>query len=202
MNETAATSAPGSSLLPEGLGALTAVHFVFIALVALAAIAIIVSGVRRRRAQHRATQEVRQHAAEAGVPPPTEEPARTEAEPERAMPEPAPAPRPLADEPIAAAAPMEASPAAEAADAPASSGDAAAPVTQLKGLGPKVAAALADRGITTVGRIAALSDDEAAALDADLGPFRGRMARDRWVEQARLLAAGDRAGFEARFGKL
>jgi hypothetical protein len=28
------------------------------------------------------------------------------------------------------------------------------------------------------------------------------MARDRWIEQAQLLAAGDRAGYEATFGKL
>ena len=72
----------------------------------------------------------------------------------------------------------------------------------LKGLGPKVAAALADRGITTVGQIAALDTSEAEALDADLGAFRGRLARDRWVEQARFLAAGDVKGFEAVFGRL
>ena len=126
--------------------------------------------------------------------------------------------RPFADEPIAAAAPMEASPATEAVSAPTPAADlslvpvaapaapsaspADGPVTQLKGLGPKVAARLAELGITTVGQIAALSDDEAERLDADLGAFRGRMGRDRWIEQARFLAAGDRSGFEAVFGKL
>ena len=35
-----------------------------------------------------------------------------------------------------------------------------------------------------------------------MGPFTGRMARDRWIEQARLLSAGDQAGFEAKFGRL
>ena len=39
-------------------------------------------------------------------------------------------------------------------------------------------------------------------LDAQLGPFAGRPARDGWVEQAKYLAAGDVAGFEARFGKV
>ena len=76
------------------------------------------------------------------------------------------------------------------------------PVTQLKGLGPKVATRLGELGITTVGRMAALTDDEAQALDAQLGPFMGRMGRDRWQEQARFLAAGDVKGFEAVFGRL
>ncbi len=43
---------------------------------------------------------------------------------------------------------------------------------------------------------------EAAQLDAQLGAFQGRMERDRWREQARFLAQGDRAGYEAQFGKL
>ena len=48
----------------------------------------------------------------------------------------------------------------------------------------------------------ALDDDAATRLDAQLGPFSGRMTRDRWIEQARFLAAGDIPGFEAVFGKL
>ena len=76
------------------------------------------------------------------------------------------------------------------------------PVTQLKGLGPKVATQLGALGVTTVGQMAALSESEAQSIDAQLGNFTGRMGRDRWVEQARLLAAGDKAGFEAIFGKL
>ena len=41
-----------------------------------------------------------------------------------------------------------------------------------------------------------------ARVDAQMGNFKGRIVRDRWVEQARLLADGDIAGFEATFGKL
>ncbi|WP_375380282.1 hypothetical protein [uncultured Sphingomonas sp.] len=85
---------------------------------------------------------------------------------------------------------------------PVAASPAGGPVTQLKGLGPKVAARLAELGITCVGQIAALDDDAADAIDASLGAFQGRLARDRWVEQARFLAAGDRAGFEAVFGRL
>jgi predicted flap endonuclease-1-like 5' DNA nuclease len=132
-------------------------------------------------------------------------------------PAPAPTPAPLSDEPIAAAS-FDANPAAEAAtptEAPApipapapapaptpAVDHAAAPVTQLKGLGPKVATRLAELGVTTVGDMAALSETEAQNIDAQLGAFTGRMGRDRWIEQSRLLAAGDKPGFEAVFGKL
>ena len=77
-----------------------------------------------------------------------------------------------------------------------------APVSTLKGLGPKLTTRLGELGITTVGQVASLTEDEAMRLDAQLGPFSGRMTRDRWIEQARFLAAGDTAGFEAAFGRL
>ncbi len=115
-------------------------------------------------------------------------------------------PDPIADEPIAAS--FDASPATEMAPpAPAPAPEPAtdyadAPLTQLKGLGPKVAGRLAELGVTTVGQMAALSDPQAESIDAQLGAFTGRMGRDRWIEQARLLAAGDKTGFEAVFGKL
>ncbi len=123
----------------------------------------------------------------------------------------APAPDPMADARVAAATPTEdhsaaisvvggATPPNESTEAVASPADGH--VTQLKGLGPKVAGRLAEQGIKTVGQIAALDADQAQALDARLGPFSGRMERDRWIEQARFLAAGDREGFEAVFGKL
>jgi predicted flap endonuclease-1-like 5' DNA nuclease len=124
----------------------------------------------------------------------------------------------LADEPTAAASPLEASPATEVAPpapietAPVEAAPVEAratgqsyadgPVTQLKGLGPKVASQLGALGVSTVGQMAALSESEAQGIDAQLGNFTGRMGRDRWIEQARLLAAGDKAGFEAVFGKL
>lgn len=75
-------------------------------------------------------------------------------------------------------------------------------LTQIKGLGPRLAVVLAAQGITRVAQIAALTPQQAVDLDAALGPFQGRMARDRWIEQAKLLNAGDRAGYEAAFGKL
>lgn len=72
----------------------------------------------------------------------------------------------------------------------------------LKGVGPKLAAMLGERGITRFDQLAALSAGQLAALDAGLGNFSGRLARDRVAEQAALLAAGDTDGFQARFGNL
>lgn len=72
----------------------------------------------------------------------------------------------------------------------------------LKGVGPKLAAMLADRGLTRFEQIAKLTDSEIARLDAELGSFRGRLTRDRVIEQADYLARGDIEGFEQRFGKL
>jgi predicted flap endonuclease-1-like 5' DNA nuclease len=71
---------------------------------------------------------------------------------------------------------------------------------RIKGLGPKLAATLGELGINRVEQIAAWTDADIDRIDAQLGRFQGRIRRDEWVEQARLLAAGDTAGFEGRFG--
>lgn len=73
---------------------------------------------------------------------------------------------------------------------------------RLKGVGPKLAAMLNAHGLTSFEQIANLSDREVERIDADLGAFRGRLQRDRIVEQAEYLAKGDVDGFEQRFGKL
>lgn len=70
----------------------------------------------------------------------------------------------------------------------------------IKGLGPKLNAQLADIGVTTFAQIAAWDDTDIDRVDAMLGRFQGRIRRDDWVAQARLLAAGDSAGFARQFG--
>ena len=82
--------------------------------------------------------------------------------------------------------------------APASDDD----LTRIKGLGPKIAALLQGLGVSSFAQIAAWDDAEIDRVDAQLGAFAGRIRRDDWVEQARLLSAGDSAGYEAKFGKL
>jgi predicted flap endonuclease-1-like 5' DNA nuclease len=75
-------------------------------------------------------------------------------------------------------------------------------LSKLKGVGPKFAALLNERGIIRFDQIASLSPGQVETIDAALGAFRGRFARDRIVEQADYLARGDLDGYQERFGKL
>jgi predicted flap endonuclease-1-like 5' DNA nuclease len=83
--------------------------------------------------------------------------------------------------------------------APAPDGD---DLLLIKGVGPKLNALLQSLGVTSFGEIAGWSEEDIDRIDAQLGNFAGRIRRDGWIEQARYLAAGDMAGFEARFGKV
>ncbi|MCB2077205.1 MAG: hypothetical protein KDE55_05835 [Novosphingobium sp.] len=98
-----------------------------------------------------------------------------------------PAPLPTQEPP----APAPAEPEGEADD-----------LRRIKGLGPKLATLLQSLGVTTYAQIAAWSEEDIDRIDAQLGAFAGRPRRDNWVEQARLLSAGDTSGYEAKFGKL
>jgi predicted flap endonuclease-1-like 5' DNA nuclease len=75
-------------------------------------------------------------------------------------------------------------------------------LSRLKGVGPKFVARLGELGITRFDQLAGLNANEAAHLDERMGPFRGRLARDRVIEQADYLGRGDIDGFEEKFGKL
>jgi predicted flap endonuclease-1-like 5' DNA nuclease len=75
-------------------------------------------------------------------------------------------------------------------------------LTRMKGLGPKAAALLNGMGITRYDQIAGWTDADVTRIDAHMGNFKGRIARDRWVEQAGYLAKDDTRGFEEKFGKL
>jgi predicted flap endonuclease-1-like 5' DNA nuclease len=95
-------------------------------------------------------------------------------------------------EPVAASVPTPVSLSANGADN----------LRQLKGVGPKLATLLTELNVTRFDQIAQWTDADIARIDPQLGTFKGRIVRDNWVEQARFLAAGDVAGFEARFGRL
>ena len=75
-------------------------------------------------------------------------------------------------------------------------------LSKLKGVGPKLAALLAAHGLSRFDQLASLSDGQIEAIDATLGAFKGRLARDRVVEQAHYLARGDTDGYQQKFGKL
>lgn len=96
----------------------------------------------------------------------------------------------------AQAVPSPPPPAAEPTDAPADD------LSRMKGVGPKILAILHAEGITRYAQIAAWTDADISAFDARLGSFKGRPVRDNWVDQARLLAAGDHDGYQAKYGRL
>ena len=73
---------------------------------------------------------------------------------------------------------------------------------KIKGVGPALGALLASLGVSRFDQIAQWGEAEVAEVDQHLGSFRGRIDRDNWVDQARLLAAGDTETFEARYGQI
>lgn len=60
----------------------------------------------------------------------------------------------------------------------------------IKGVGPKLEKLLNDTGIWHFEQIASWGAKDIAAIDARLTGFHGRIAREDWVAQARLLARG------------
>jgi predicted flap endonuclease-1-like 5' DNA nuclease len=61
-------------------------------------------------------------------------------------------------------------------------------LTRLVGIGPKLSAALAERGVSTFADIAAWTTDDLAEVDQALS-LKGRAVRDAWVAQAKRLIA-------------
>lgn len=102
----------------------------------------------------------------------------------------------LIDAPPAASAPA-AAPAPTVSPA-ATGGD---DLSRIKGVGPKLVALLHEQGVTSFAQIAAWDDAEIDRIDAQLGRFQGRIRRDSWVEQAKLLAGDDLAAYQAKFGR-
>ncbi|RMF34965.1 MAG: fused NADH-quinone oxidoreductase subunit E/endonuclease, partial [Alphaproteobacteria bacterium] len=112
----------------------------------------------------------------------------------------------------AGAAPAEAAPAgpAPSADEP----EAAKPPTlsaprdgkpdnlkEIKGVGPKLEALLNRLGFYHFDQIAAWSEAEIEWVDAHLEGFRGRIRRDDWIAQAKILAQGGKTEFSDRVKK-
>lgn len=146
-------------------------------------------------------QDVVEEAATQPVPesPPEIQPAPPPPPAPAPQPEVVPSPEPQPEivpsvEPIPAPSPPTAAPEGEVL--------LADDLSRIKGLGPKLQKLLPTLGLSTFAQIAALTDADLAELDTKLGAFAGRPAKDNWVEQAKYLAAGDTAGFEARFGKV
>lgn len=68
----------------------------------------------------------------------------------------------------------------------------------IKGIGPKMENMCNEMGFYHFDQVAAWSVDEIAWVDANLKGFKGRVTRDDWVAQAKLLAAGGETDFSKR----
>ena len=100
--------------------------------------------------------------------------------------------------PKASAAPSKAAPAPKNAAAPAAPDGKADDLRRLIGIGPVNERLLKDQGITTYAQIAAWTETDVKRIEEVLN-FDGRIAREKWIEQAKLLAAHDEAEFARRF---
>jgi hypothetical protein len=62
-------------------------------------------------------------------------------------------------------------------------------LTTIRGIGPRLAARLADAGVVTFRQLADMGAEDIARLQAELGTFVHRMEKDRWKEQAQQAHA-------------
>lgn len=69
---------------------------------------------------------------------------------------------------------------------------------EIKGVGPKLEQLLHSMGFYHFDQIANWSADEVAWVNANLVGFKGRVSRDNWVEQAKILASGGETEFSKR----
>ncbi|WP_192177837.1 proton-conducting membrane transporter [Mesorhizobium amorphae] len=99
-------------------------------------------------------------------------------------------PKPAAPKPAAAkkAAPTPAKAAAGKADN----------LRRLIGIGPVNEKLLKGLGVTSYAQIAAWTEADVKRIE-DVLNFDGRIAREQWIDQAKLLAAGDENEFARRF---
>lgn len=69
---------------------------------------------------------------------------------------------------------------------------------EIKGIGPKLEKLCNTLGFYHFDQIAGWSADEIAWVDQNLEGFKGRVSRDQWVAQAKVLAAGGETEFSKR----
>ncbi|MDR9394195.1 MAG: NADH-quinone oxidoreductase subunit NuoE [Roseovarius sp.] len=71
----------------------------------------------------------------------------------------------------------------------------------IKGVGPKLETLLNGLGVYHFDQIAAWTADEVSWVDDNIEGFKGRVSRDNWVAQAKLLAEGKDTEFSDRARK-
>ena len=72
---------------------------------------------------------------------------------------------------------------------------------RIKGIGPKLEKLCNTMGFFHFDQIAAWTPEEMTWVNANLEGFKGRATRDKWIEQAKLLASGAETEFSKRVDK-
>jgi predicted flap endonuclease-1-like 5' DNA nuclease len=72
----------------------------------------------------------------------------------------------------------------------------------IKGVGDKLNTLLTSLGIFHFRQVANWTDAEVAEVDAKMENFKGRIVRDEWIPQSKLLAEGKHDEFERIYGKM
>jgi predicted flap endonuclease-1-like 5' DNA nuclease len=100
--------------------------------------------------------------------------------------------------PAPKAAPKSAAPTGKKAATTKAAVGEASNLRRLIGIGPANERLLHGLGVTTYAQIAAWTAADVKRIEETLN-FDGRIERERWIEQAKLLAAGDEEEFARRF---
>ena len=91
----------------------------------------------------------------------------------------------------------EAKPAPKAASKPAKATSGTDDLKKISGVGPVIEEKLHKLGITSFSQIAAFTPEEIADVDEKLN-FKGRIERDDWLSQAKILAEGGETEFSKK----
>jgi predicted flap endonuclease-1-like 5' DNA nuclease len=111
--------------------------------------------------------------------------------------------RPAAAAPAALMATPAAAPAAKAATAgperlKTARGGKADDLKEIEGIGPAMERLLNELGFHHFDQIASWSEADVALVDAEMKTFKGRITRDKWVSQARIIVAEGLEAFRER----
>ena len=71
---------------------------------------------------------------------------------------------------------------------------------EIEGIGPALEKLVNSLGFYHYDQIAAWTEADVALIDAEMKNFKGRISRDRWVEQARIIATDGLEAFRERAG--
>ena len=72
---------------------------------------------------------------------------------------------------------------------------------EIKGVGPKLEKVLNEMGFFHFDQIAGWSEKEINWVNQNITGFKGRVTRDDWVAQAKILASGGETEFSKRVDK-